>query len=296
MEAGANVDRAALEASAASEQTCQEPLPGQPPAGLECRNLRKTFYPNSAFETKALCGVDLVVRPGDFISIIGSNGAGKSTLLNAIAGSIPIDEGEIILGGEDITSAAEHVRAGYIGRVFQDPRAGTAPSLTIEENMCMALLRGRRRGLAWGVNPARRRLIKQSLCQVGMGLENRLKTHVAKLSGGQRQGMSLLMATIAEPRLLLLDEHTAALDPKVAAATMELTDRLVTAKGLTTLMVTHNMELALKHGNRLIMMHAGRVILDVDVAEKKDLTVPQLVQKFHDVAGEAFATDRALLD
>lgn len=277
-------------------QTCAVLPPAGPAAGFECRDIRKTFFRNSAFEIRALCGLDLSVNPGDFVTIIGSNGAGKSTLLNVIAGTFPLDGGTLLLDGEDISALPEHRRAAYIGRVFQDPRAGTAPSLTIEENMCIALRRGRRRGLAFGVNSARRQVVKDNLCLVEMGLENRLKTQVAKLSGGQRQAMSLLMATIAEPRLLLLDEHTAALDPKVAATTMELTDRIVTARGLTTLMVTHNMELALEYGNRLIMMHGGRIILDVGADEKKELTVSGLVQKFRDVAGESFATDRMLLD
>jgi putative ABC transport system ATP-binding protein len=283
-------------ADSALDATCPAPSPVAAAAGLECRDLRKTFYRSSAFEIRALCGVDLSVRPGDFVTMIGSNGAGKSTLLNVIAGTFPLDSGSLLLDGKDISTLAEHQRAASIGRVFQDPRAGTAPSLTIEENMCLALQRGRRRGLALGVNAARRQAVRGSLCQVEMGLEDRLKTQVAKLSGGQRQAMSLLMATIAQPRLLLLDEHTAALDPKVAATTMELTDRIVTARGLTTLMVTHNMELALQYGNRLIMMHAGRIILDVGADEKRELTVSGLVQKFRDVAGESFATDRMLLD
>ena len=277
-------------------ETCEVLQPTGRAAGFVCRDIRKTFYRSTAFEIRALCGVDLSVNPGDFITIIGSNGAGKSTLLNVIAGTFPLDGGTLLLDGQDISKLSEHRRAAYIGRVFQDPRAGTAPSLTIEENMCLALRRGKRRGLALGVNAARRQVVKSNLCQVEMGLEDRLKTQVAKLSGGQRQAMSLLMATIAEPRLLLLDEHTAALDPKVAATTMELTDRIVTARGLTTLMVTHNMELALKHGNRLVMMHGGRIILDVGTDEKRELTVSGLVQKFRDVAGESFATDRMLLD
>jgi putative ABC transport system ATP-binding protein len=289
-------DRDGVRAGSLNEERCALPPPTVKAAGFECRDVRKTFYRNSAFEIRALSGVDLSVIPGDFVTIIGSNGAGKSTLLNVIAGTFPVDHGAILLDGEDISALSEHQRAAYIGRVFQDPRAGTAPSLTIEENMCIALRRGRPRGLAFGVNSARRKAVRESLCQVEMGLENRLKTQVAKLSGGQRQAMSLLMATIAEPRLLLLDEHTAALDPKVAATTMELTDRIVTARGLTTLMVTHNMDLALEHGNRLIMMHGGRIILDVGVEEKKMLTVPDLVQRFRDVAGESFATDRMLLD
>jgi putative ABC transport system ATP-binding protein len=282
--------------TAISPDACPLLPPVMQAGGLECRDIHKTFFPRSAFEIKALSGVDLSVNAGDFITIIGSNGAGKSTLLNVIAGTFTVDSGTITLDRNDITKMAEYRRARYIGRVFQDPRAGTAPSLTIEENLCMALRRGKPRRLALGVNSNRREAVKTSLCLVEMGLEERLKTQVAKLSGGQRQAMSLLMATVAEPRLLLLDEHTAALDPKVAATIMELTDHIVTERGLTTLMVTHNMELALKHGNRLIMMHGGRVILDVYQEEKKDLTVLGLVQKFHDVAGESLVTDRMLLD
>jgi len=263
--------------------------------GLECRDIHKTFFARTAFAIQALSGVNLSVKPGDFISIIGSNGAGKSTLLNVIAGTFPVDRGTVLLGGEDITHVPEYRRARDIGRVFQDPRAGTAPSLTIEENLSMALRRGRRRGLSLGVNASRRQIIRAELCLVEMGLEDRAKTQVSKLSGGQRQALSLLMATITKPSLLLLDEHTAALDPKVAATIMGLTDMIVTERGLTTLMVTHNMELALQHGNRLIMMHAGRIILDVGPEEKHELTVPGLVQKFHEVAGKAFVTDRVLL-
>ncbi len=283
-------------ATGSPSDSCALPRPSGRAAGFECRDIRKTFYRNSAFQIQALCGVDLTVAPGDFVTIIGSNGAGKSTLLNVIAGTFSVDGGELLLDGEDISKLPEHARAAFIGRVFQDPRAGTAPSLTIEENMCLALRRGRRRGLHMGVDSSRRQVIRENLCLVEMGLEKRPKTQVAKLSGGQRQAMSLLMATIAEPRLLLLDEHTAALDPKVAATTMELTERVVSARRLTTLMVTHNMELALAYGNRLIMMHAGRIILNVGPTEKKELTVAGLVQKFRDVAGESFTTDRMLLD
>lgn len=275
---------------------CAAPEPAPPAGSLAISDVHKTFFAKTAYEIKALCGIDLTVDPGDFITIIGSNGAGKSTLLNVIAGTFPVDRGTITLDGKNISRAPEYVRGYSIGRVFQDPRAGTAPSLSIEENLCLALRRGKPRRLALGVNAARRRMVTENLCLVEMGLETRLNTQVSKLSGGQRQAMSLLMATITQPRLLLLDEHTAALDPKVAATIMQLTDRLVTERRLTTLMVTHNMDLALRHGNRLIMMHAGRIILDVREDEKRQLTVPGLVQKFHEVAGEAFTTDRVLLD
>lgn len=282
--------------SVASPEACTVPQASTPGGALQIRGIHKTFFPRSAYAIKALCGVDLDVNPGDFITIIGSNGAGKSTLLNVIAGTHAPDAGSILLDGEDITRVPEHRRAFVMGRVFQDPRAGTSPSLTIEENLCMALRRGKPRRLAMGVNAARRRLVVENLCLVEMGLEQRLKTQVSKLSGGQRQALSLLMATIAQPKLLLLDEHTAALDPKVAATIMALTTTLVNERRITTLMVTHNMDLALRHGNRLIMMHAGRIILDVHEEEKRQLTVPGLVQKFHEVAGEAFTTDRVLLD
>lgn len=266
------------------------------PADLLVRDVLKVFFAGTPNEVKALDGLSLEACPGDFITIIGSNGAGKSTLLNAVAGTFHVNRGQIRLDDREITSMAEHERARHIGRVFQDPRAGTAPSMTIEQNLCLALLRDRPRRLGWGVTAARRRLIKEQLCLLGMGLEERPAAQVAKLSGGQRQALSLLMATICEPRLLLLDEHTAALDPKVAASVMDLTAHIVAEKGLTTMMVTHNMELALAQGNRLIMMHAGKIIFDVAGAEKVSLTVPDLVRKFHDAAGEALAVDRMLLE
>jgi putative ABC transport system ATP-binding protein len=264
--------------------------------GLVLRGVTKVFFPRTANEVLALQGVDLQLAPGDFVTIIGSNGAGKSTLLNAVAGSYPLTHGSVILAGEDITALPEHARARHIGRVFQDPRAGTAPSMTIEENLAMSLLRGRRRGLRRGVSSARRKRIRERLSLLEMGLEDRMTAQVAKLSGGQRQALALLMATAADPRLLLLDEHTAALDPKVAATITELTNAIVHEQSLTTLMVTHNMELALTWGNRLLMMHQGRIVLDVAGAEKAALTVPGLVQKFHQVAGEALAVDKLLLD
>ncbi len=266
------------------------------PADLLVSGLRKVFFPGTANEVVALHGVDLDIPAGQFVTMIGSNGSGKSTLLNAVAGTFPVTAGKVVLGGSDVTKQSEHVRSRTIGRVFQDPRAGTAPSMTIEENLAIALLRSRRSGLRFGVTKRRREAMRGQLSRLGMGLEDRLKAGVNKLSGGQRQAMSLLMATIAEPSLLLLDEHTAALDPKVAATIMSLTAAIVTERGLTTLMVTHNMELALRYGDRLIMMHAGRVVLDLDEAQKATLKVGDLIEKFHEVAGEAFAVDRMLLE
>lgn len=266
------------------------------PATLVARDLTKVFFPRTANEVVALNSLSLHVDPGDFITIIGSNGSGKSTLLNTIAGTVPLTAGTIWLDGEDITGLAEYSRAKLIGRVFQDPRAGTAPSMSIQENMAMAYLRGRRRGLRPGVPGRLKNLMKEGLAELDMGLETRLSTQVNKLSGGQRQAISLLMATVAKPRLLLLDEHTAALDPKVAATIMDLTGKIVREHGMTTLMVTHNMEIALRWGNRLIMMHAGRIILDLTGAEKETLTVPDLIRKFHEVSGESLTVDSMLLE
>jgi putative ABC transport system ATP-binding protein len=265
-------------------------------ARLELQGVRKVFYPGTANEVVALAGIDLDVPAGQFVSIIGSNGSGKSTLLNAVAGTFPLSSGSVVLGGHDVTRQPEYVRSRTIGRVFQDPRAGTAPDMTIEENLAISLLRSKRSGLRMGVTNKRRAVMREQLARLGMGLEGRLKAGVNKLSGGQRQAMSLLMATIAGPSLLLLDEHTAALDPKVAATIMELTNEIVTERRLTALMVTHNMELALRYGERLIMMHAGRIVLDLDHEQKQRLAVPDLIEKFHEVAGEAFAVDRLLLD
>jgi putative ABC transport system ATP-binding protein len=266
------------------------------PADLTIRGLRKVFFPGTANEVVALNGIDLDIPAGQFVTVIGSNGSGKSTLLNAIAGTFPATAGKIVLGGRDVTKQAEHVRSRAIGRVFQDPRAGTAPSMTIEENLAMSLMRSKRSGLRLGVTHRRREVMRGQLSRLGMGLEGRLKAGVNKLSGGQRQAMSLLMATIAEPSLLLLDEHTAALDPKVAGTIMEITGEIVAERRLTTLMVTHNMELALRYGDRLMMMHAGHVVLDIGHEQKEHLAVSDLIEKFHEVAGEAFAVDRMLLD
>ena len=266
------------------------------PASLELRGVRKAFYPGTANEVVALAGIDLFMPAGQFLTIIGSNGSGKSTLLNSIAGTFPVSAGRILLGGADVTRQREHERSRSIGRVFQDPRAGTAPGMSIEENLAISFKRDTRSGLRMGVTNHRRESMRQHLEPLGMGLERRLKTQVNKLSGGQRQAMSLLMATESEPSLLLLDEHTAALDPKVAATIMDLTGKMVAERALTTLMVTHNMELALRYGDRLVMMHAGRLVLDLDAGQKGDLTVADLIEKFHEVAGEAFAVDRMLLE
>ena len=266
------------------------------PAPLELSGLRKVFFPGTVNEVAALNGIDLDVPAGQFLTIIGSNGSGKSTLMNAVAGTFPLTAGSVMLGGVDITKQSEHVRARVIGRVFQDPNAGTAPDMTIEENLALSLLRQKRRGLRLGVTNKRRELMRDQLARLDMHLEDRLKTHVNKLSGGQRQAMSLLMATVAEPSLLLVDEHTAALDPKVAATVMGLTDAIVQERGLTALMVTHNMEQALRYGDRLIMMHAGRIVLDLPAEQKCCLQVGDLIQKFHEVAGESFAVDRMLLE
>jgi putative tryptophan/tyrosine transport system ATP-binding protein len=266
------------------------------PASLELRDVRKVFFAGTANEVVALGGIDLLVPAGQFVSIIGSNGSGKSTLLNAVAGTFPLTSGRVLLDGADVTKQREYQRSRAIGRVFQDPRAGTAPGMTIEENLAISFRRNSRSGLRLGVTNARREAMRTKLEPLGMGLEGRLKAQVNKLSGGQRQAMSLLMATESEPSLLLLDEHTAALDPKVAVTIMELTGVMVAERGLTTLMVTHNMELALRYGDRLIMMHAGRVVLDLDEGQKQSLQVSDLIEKFHEVAGEAFAVDRILLD
>ncbi len=266
------------------------------PEALTLEKVRKVFFPGTANEVVALDGIDLDIPAGQFVSVIGSNGAGKSTLLNAVAGTFPISSGQIRVGDRVVTKSKEHVRSRTIGRVFQDPRAGTAPGMTIEENLALAVMRSHRSRLRRGVTKQRRVEMRTQLAELGMGLEDRLKAQVNKLSGGQRQALSLLMATVDEPSLLLLDEHTAALDPKVAARIMELTGQIVAERGLTTMMVTHNMELALQYGDRLIMMHAGRIVLDLDDASKRKLKVPDLIEKFHQVAGEAFAVDRMLLE
>lgn len=247
---------------------------------LELRSLQKTFHPGTVNARVALAGVDLELREGDFVTVIGGNGAGKSTVLNAVAGTFPVDAGQILVGGRDITHLPEHARAKLLGRVFQDPMMGTAPTMQIVENLALAARRGERRGLRWGITKGEQARYRELLAGLGLGLEDRMTTRVGLLSGGQRQALTLLMATLRKPQLLLLDEHTAALDPKTAAKVLELTDRLIAENGLTAMMVTHNMRDAIAHGNRLIMMEGGRIVYDVSGEKKRNLTVEALLSRF----------------
>ena len=262
---------------------------------LELKNVCKTFNPGTINAKTALRSVDLRLNDGDFVTVIGGNGAGKSTMLNAIAGVFDVDCGSISIDGEDITRKSEHKRAGSIGRVFQDPMMGTAPTMTIEENLALAARRGRRRTLAPGIRKSERERFRDQLARLGLGLEDRMTSRAGLLSGGQRQALTLLMASMVQPRLLLLDEHTAALDPATAARVLELSDEIVEENHLTTLMVTHNMRDAIEHGNRLIMMSEGRIVLDISGEEKKRLTVDSLLARFSLAAGEDLLTDRVLL-
>jgi len=262
---------------------------------IDIKDLVKTFHRGSINEVLALSGISLQVNKGDFITVIGSNGAGKSTLLNCLAGSYPIDSGHLFVDDQDVTRWPEHKRAAQISRVFQDPLLGTCGSLSIEQNLALANRRGRSHGLGLGVNRQNRDYFRQQLSQLGLGLEDRLKDRVGLLSGGQRQALTLLMATLVKPQVLLLDEHTAALDPKTAQQVLELTGKLVSEQHLTALMVTHNMNQALQLGNRLIMLHAGKIILDVSGVEKEGMQVEDLMEKFYAVRGEEFASDRMLL-
>lgn len=262
---------------------------------LVIERLTKTFPVGGGSIKIAVNRIDLTIQAGQFVTVIGSNGAGKSTLLNLIAGRHWPDAGRITLDGVDITDWSEHRRAAYIGRVFQDPLQGTAASMTIEENLSMAACRGRRRGLRRGVTADQRVRFRDLLAQLDLGLENRLRSDVGLLSGGQRQSLSLIMATLTKPSLLLLDEHTAALDPKTARQVLELTERIVTEHGLTTLMVTHNMEHALRMGDRTIMMHEGTVVLDVAGPERSKMTVQALLDEFSRVRGQKVLDDRLLL-
>ena len=262
---------------------------------LEIRNIHKTFNAGTVNEKQALRGVSLTLADGDFVTVIGGNGAGKSTLLNAVAGVWPVDEGSIVVGGADVTHLPEFKRAQYIGRVFQDPMMGTAATMQIEENLALAMRRGKSRSLRVGITKQEREEYKELLKILDLGLEDRLTSKVGLLSGGQRQALTLLMATLQKPKLLLLDEHTAALDPKTAAKVLELSDRIVEENGLTTMMVTHNMKDAIVHGNRLIMMYDGRIVIDVSGEEKKKLTVPDLLALFSKVSGSDEADDKLLL-
>lgn len=262
---------------------------------LEMMHVSKLFNPGTPDEKPALVGVNLKLNPGDFVTVIGSNGAGKSTLMNLISGVMKPDTGEIMIDGSSVTSLPEHRRSRWIGRVFQDPMAGTAPTMTIEENLAMAYARGKTRGLRFGVTAGKRAMFQEQLARLGIGLERRLRAKVGLLSGGERQALSLLMATFTQPQILLLDEHTAALDPARAELITRLTEEIVRDLKLTTLMVTHNMEQAIRLGNRLIMMDKGRIILDVNEERKQHLTVEQLLGEFEQISGHKLADDRIML-
>jgi len=262
---------------------------------LELKNIHKTFNAGTVNEKKALTGLNLTLNEGDFVTVIGGNGAGKSTMLNIISGSLSVDEGQILLDGKDITWLPEHKRAQYLGRVFQDPMMGTAATMWIEENLAMAYRRGQRRGLKIGITKAERETYKEQLKILDLGLEDRLTSKVGLLSGGQRQALTLLMATLRQPKLLLLDEHTAALDPKTAAKVLDATQRIIERSNLTTLMITHNMRDAIAYGNRLIMMYDGHVVVDVSGEEKKNLTVEQLLALFSKASGSTEVNDKMVL-
>lgn len=262
---------------------------------LEIKNVSKTFNEGTVNEKRVFSDLCLTLKDGDFVTVIGGNGAGKSTMLNLVAGAYTADAGSILIDGEDVTNLPEFKRAKYLGRVFQDPRMGTASDMWVEENMSIADSRGHRRGLRWAISGKDRERYRELLKALDLGLEDRLSTKMGLLSGGQRQAITLLMATMKKPKLLLLDEHTAALDPKTAAKVLALTDQLIAENHLTALMVTHNMRDAIAHGNRLIMMHNGSIILDISGEEKKQLTVEALLEKFSQTSGSEFASDRALL-
>lgn len=262
---------------------------------LDINHISKTFNPGTINEKSALHGLDIHLKESNFVTVIGGNGAGKSTMLNAVAGVWPVDEGSIVIDGTDVTGLREYQRAPYIGRVFQDPMMGTAPNMQIEENLALAYRRGKPRGLRWGVTRKERDFYHERLKMLGLGLEERMSVKVGLLSGGQRQALTLLMAVLQKPKLLLLDEHTAALDPATAAKVLELSDRMVRENGLTALMITHNMKDAIAHGNRLIMMNEGRIILDIEGEEKKRLTKADLLEKFAQLSGVQEESDQVLL-
>ena len=262
---------------------------------LELKNICKTFNPGTINAKVALNHLNLTLKDGDFCTVIGGNGAGKSTMLNAVAGVFTVDSGSIVIDGQDVTRLPEHKRASLLGRVFQDPMMGTAPTMQIEENLALAARRGQRRGLKWGITAVERADYKELLRSLDLGLEDRMTAKVGLLSGGQRQALTLLMAALKRPKLLLLDEHTAALDPKTAAKVLTLSDQIVEENGLTTLMITHNMKDAIQHGNRLIMMDAGRVVVDISGEDKKKLTVPDLLALFSRASGSDEANDKMLL-
>lgn len=262
---------------------------------LDINQVYKTFNVGTINEKKALSGLDIHLQEGDFVQVIGGNGAGKSTMLNCLAGMFPVDQGSIQIDGRDVTRLPEFKRAKLIGRVFQDPMMGTAANMNIEENLALALRRGERRTLKWGVTNKERGRYYELLKTLGLGLEDRMTNKVGLLSGGQRQALTLLMATLQKPRILLLDEHTAALDPQTAAKVLELSEKIIMENHLTAMMVTHNMKDAIAHGNRLVMMQDGHIILDIAGEEKKNLTVEALLEKFAQVSGSELANDRMLL-
>ena len=262
---------------------------------LELKNISKTFFPGTVHEKTALDNLSLTLHEGDFVTVIGGNGAGKSTMLNAIAGTFSVDSGSILIDGKDVTRLPEFKRAALLGRVFQDPMMGTAPTMQIQENLALAARRGKHRGLKWGITPQEEQEYYQKLKDLDLGLEDRMKAKVGLLSGGQRQALTLLMAALQKPKLLLLDEHTAALDPRTAAKVLELSDKIVEENHLTTMMITHNMKDAIAHGNRLIMMDAGHVVLDISGEEKKKLTVSDLLTLFIKASGTEANDDKLLL-
>ena len=262
---------------------------------IQLNNIYKTFHKGTVNEKKALNGLNLQMKKGDFVTVIGGNGAGKSTMLNVIAGVYYVESGSVILDDKDITKKPDYKRARYLGRVFQDPMKGTAADLSIEENLALAYRRGKTRSLRWGIHRSERENYKERLKLLDLGLENRLKSKVGLLSGGQRQALTLLMATLQKPKLLLLDEHTAALDPKTAAKVLHITEQIIEQDQLTALMITHNMKDALRMGNRLVMMDDGKIIFDVEGEEKKKLTVSDLLEKFQIASGDELANDRMLL-
>ena len=262
---------------------------------LELINVKKTFNPGTINEKPALRGIDLHLNPGDFVTVIGGNGAGKSTMLNAIAGVWPIDAGEVIIDGVNVNKLCEYKRAKFIGRVFQDPMMGTAATMEIQENLALAARRGKMRTLKWGISRKEKDEFKELLKILDLGLEDRMTAKVGLLSGGQRQALTLLMASLENPKILLLDEHTAALDPKTAAKVLEITDKIVRENNLTTLMITHNMKDAIAHGNRLIMMSEGKIVVDVSGEEKKNLTVDDLLKMFSKASKDGVLSDRAML-
>ena len=262
---------------------------------LELKNISKTFFPGTVHEKTALDNLSLTLHEGDFVTVIGGNGAGKSTMLNAIAGTFSVDSGSILIDGKDVTRLPEFKRAALLGRVFQDPMMGTAPTMQIQENLALAARRGKHRGLKWGITPQEEQEYYQKLKDLDLGLEDRMKAKVGLLSGGQRQALTLLMATIKQPKLLLLDEHTAALDPKTAKNVLTLTQKIIAENHLTAMMVTHNMKDALEYGNRTIMMHEGKIILDIDAETKKRIHVEDLLVMFEKASGSEINNDRMLL-